>query len=306
MRVHFKPAVSQDKIDGTICQYYIYKMEPIVNYMEDVEKKLAKELAELFSNMREQRDTMSLQGIEDMYSSKPLEGVIYEPYLKIPMSLGPRTGHYYSTDFILPKNEYVIFKNETTHQQQNGQHWNAPTYNCIALTNYGRCFLTKQVIEERNFPTNCFMGYNTYTPDTIIKLDQIPYKIPKQLFDTFLLAFKLGNYHTPSLHSSNTEPIKTLSHTTASLQELNKEFYEFAGKWKPHMTELATLDVDTMRQTIVDNAQCIEELKGKEERIEQQNKNLQAELKQLKEEKATLEKEKARLLPLEKYKDAVG
>jgi predicted nuclease with TOPRIM domain len=149
------------------------------------------------------------------------------------------------------------------------------------------------------------MGYNTYTPDTIIKLDQIPYKIPKQLFDTFLLAFKLGNYHTPSLHSSNTEPIKTLSHTTASLQELNKEFYQFAGKWKPHMTERATLDVDTMRQTIVDNAQCIEELKGKEERLEQQNKNLQAELKQLKEEKAILEKEKTRLLPLEKYKDAV-
>ena len=71
------------------------------------------------------------------------------------------------------------------------------------------------------------------------------------------------------------------------------------------MTEHATLDIDKMRQTIIDNAHCIEELKGKEEIIEQQNKNLQAELKQLKEEKAILEKEKARLLPLEKYKDAV-
>jgi len=280
-------------------------MDSVVNYLEDTEKKIAKEMGELFNKMRDQRDTMSLQGIEDMYSSKPLEGVIYEPYLKIPMSLGPRKGHYYSTDFILPKNEYVIFKNETTHQQQNGQSWGAPSYNCIAITNYGRCFLTKGVVECRDFPTNSFIGYNTYSPDIIIKLDPIPYKFPKQLFDTFLLAFKIGNIHIPSLHSSNTEVIKTLSATTSSIQELNKEFYLFAGKWKPHMTAHATLDLDTMRQTIVDNAHCIEELKGNEERLEQQNKNLQAELKQLKEEKVALEKEKARLLPLEKYKDAV-
>ena len=280
-------------------------MEPIVNYLEDAEKKLAKEMAELFSKMKEQRDSMSLQGIEEMYSIQPLEGIIYEPYLKIPMSLGPIKGHYYSTDFILPKNEYLVFKNETTHQAQNGQSWGAPTYICIALTNYGRCFVTHRVIEERNFPTNCFMGYNTYTPDTIRKLDPIPYKIPKQLFDTFLLAFKIGNFHIQSLHSSNTEVIKILSDTTASLQELDRDFYIFAGKWQPHMTACATVDVDIMRKTIIDNTQYIEELTGKEKILEQQNKSLEAELKQLKKQNASLEKEKAKLLPLEKYKDAV-
>jgi len=274
-------------------------MEPILNYLEDTERKIVKEMAELFNKMREQRDIISLQGIEEMYSIQPLEGIIYEPYLKIPMSLGPRKGHYYSTDFILPKDEYLVFKNETTHQSQNGQSWCAPVYNCIALTNYGRCFLTKQVIEQREFPTNSFMGYNTYTPDTVIKLDPIPYKIPKQIFDTFLLAFKLGHSVYPNIH------LGLLSDATSSLQELNKEFYLFAGKWKPYITEHATLDVDTMRQTIIENMQSIQQLKANEENLEEQNKSLQAELKQLKEQKAALEKEKDKVLPLEKYKTAV-
>jgi hypothetical protein len=96
-----------------------------------------------------------------------------------------------------------------------------------------------------------------------------------------------------------------LSDATNSLEELNKEFYLFAGKWKPHMTEHATLDVNKMRQTIIDNTNSIEELKGKGESLEQQNKILQAELKELKQQKTILEKEKARLLPLEKYKETV-
>ena len=290
-------------------------MESVVNYLEDTEKKLAKEMADLFSKMREQRESMALNGIEDMYSSKPLEGVLYEPCVRIPMSLGPRPGHYYWNDFALPKDEYIIHKHETTYQHQRGQSWDAPTYKCIALTNYGRCFLTNQVSEGRDFPTNSFIQYNgTYSPDNnrpVIKLEPLPYKIPASILRALKMGMGISGIPITSLHCPNTRGgvneavIKTLSDTTTSLQELNKEFYNFAGKWKPHMTERATLDVDTMRQTIIDNAHCIEELKGKEERIEQQNKNLQAELKQLKEEKANLEKEKAKLLLLEKYKDAV-
>ena len=60
-----------------------------------------------------------------------------------------------------------------------------------------------------------------------------------------------------------------------------------------------------MRKTIIDNAKSIEELKANEESLAQQNKILQAELKELKEQNVNLEKEKTRLLPLEKYKDAV-
>lgn len=303
--------ISSYKIDNLLAYLHVHTMEPIDKYMEDNKIKIMKEVSEIFSKMRDQRDTLSHAGIENMYSYKPVEGVLYEPYLKIPMSRGPRPGHYYSTNFILPKDEYVIFINESTNQRQNGQSWDAPTYNCIVLTNYGRCFLTKRVIENREFPTNSFMGYNTYVPDTIIKLDPIPYKIPKQTFETFLLAFKLGNIPITSLHPGVREPeesagaIKYLSDATSSLQELNKEFYLFAGKWKPHMTEHATLDVDTMRQTIIDNTQSIEEMKEKGENLEQQNKRLQAELKLLKEQKATLEKEKAKLLSLEKYKEVV-
>jgi chromosome segregation ATPase len=89
------------------------------------------------------------------------------------------------------------------------------------------------------------------------------------------------------------------------LQELNKEFYLFAGKWQPHMTQYATLDIDLMRKTISENKRSIEELKNKEESLEKQNKKLLIELNELKNQKAALEKEKTKLLPLEKYKEAV-
>lgn len=290
-------------------------MEPVVNYLEDAEKKLTQEMANLFSKMREQRDNMSLEGIEDMYSYTPVEGVLYEPCVRIPMSLGPRKGHYYWNDFTLPKDEYVIFINETTYQHQRGQSWDAPTYKCIALTNHGRCFISNQVTECRDFSTNCFIQYSgTYSQDInvpIIKLDPLPCKMPTNLFKTYALAFKLACTPVTSLHCPNTRGgvnevvIKTLSDTTASLQELNKEFYLFAGKWKPHMTEHATLDVDSMRQTILKNADSIEILKANEASLELQNKCLQDELRELKIQKAALKEAQAKLLHLEKYKMAV-
>ena len=290
-------------------------MDSVSNYLEDAQKKMAKEMAELFSKMREQSDTMSLDGIKDMYSLKPLEGVLYEPCVRIPMSLGPRPGHYYWNDFTLPKDEYIIYKHETTYQYQRGQSWDAPTYKCIALTNYGRCFVTNQVSEYRDFTTNSFIQYNgTYSPDInrpIIKLEPLSYKIPAIILRALKIGMGISGIQITSLHCPNTRgginegAIKTLSDTTTSLQELNKEFYLFAGKWQPHMTEHATLDVGKMLQTINENSNSIQDLSEKNRELEQQNKRLQAELQELKEQKTSLEKEKARLLPLEKYKDAV-
>lgn len=285
-------------------------MESVVNYLEDTEKKLAKEMADLFSKMIEQRDSMVLNGIEDMYSSKPLEGVLYEPHVRIPMSLGPRPSHY-NNDFALPKGEYIIHKRESSYQQPRER---SSTYKCIALTNYGRCFLTNQVSEVRCPTTNSFIEYNGIYPDnniSVIKLEPLPYKIPASILRALKIGMGISDIPMDSLHCPNTRGgvnevvVKTLSDTTTFLQELNKEFYQFAGKWKPHMTEHATLDVDRMRQTIIDITHSNEELKEKEESLTQQNKILQAELKQLKEEKAALEKEKTKLLPLEKYKEAV-
>ena len=269
-------------------------MESVVNYLEDTEKKLAKEMADLFSKMRGQRDTISHEGIEDMYSIKPVEGVLYEPYLRIPSSVA---SHYNSTNFILPKDEYVIFTKKTTIQENSRPY--ACTHICIALTSHGRCFMTNPVTEARDFATNCVIHYNTYTPDTIIKLEPIPYKIPKQIFNTFELAFKLGGY------GSGGWTIKIALDATNTIQELNKEFYLFAGKWQPHMTEHATLDIDKMRETIIENTNSIQDLSGKNRELEEQNKRLQAELQELKEQKTSLEMEKARLLPLEKYKEVV-
>jgi hypothetical protein len=291
-------------------------MDTVVNYLEDTEKKLVKEMAELFSKMRGQRDTMSLQGIEDMYSYEPVEGVLYEPCVRIPMSLVSSAsdrvdGRYYWTDFALPKDEFVIYKRET--HKPRDQHNSRDTFNCIALTSHGRYFLTKQVQGENPFGSYQYVGI--YSPDAnrpVIKLEPLPYKIPTSILRALNLGMSISNIPQDYIHRPQSwSPaiqlgvLKTISDTSASLQELNKQFYLFAGKWKPHMTEHATLDVDTMRQTIIDNAHCIEELKGKEVSLEEQNKSLQAELKELKEQKTSLEKENTRLLPLEKYKDAV-
>jgi hypothetical protein len=257
---------------------------------------------------------MSLQGIEDMYNIEPIEGVLYDPCVRIPMTLGADSkpappGHYYWTDFALPKDEYVIYKRETYKPRDAREpRW---TFNCIALTSHGRYFITKLVHGENPFGSYQYVGI--YSPDAnrpVIKLEPLPYKIPTSILKALNLGMSISlipqDYiHCPQNHNPVVPVLKTISDTSASLQELNKEFYLFAGKWKPHMTEHATLDVDTMRQTIIDNAHCIEELKGKEASLEEQNKILQAELKQLKEEKAALEKEKTKLLPLEKYKDAV-
>jgi hypothetical protein len=290
-------------------------MESVVNYLEDTEKKLMKEMAELFSKMRQQRDTLSLQGIEDMYAYTPVEGVLYEPCVRIPGP--PSLGGYYCSEYKLPKDEYVVMTKQS--QSGNTQQYQSAVYTCIALTNYGRWLLTQPISENR-----AFGGYSYHSPanDThihcathgqspsnilpIIKLEPLPYKMP----EFFIRTYKLGMGTADPAYCTHSYRIpeyveKSISKATDSLQELNKEFYLFAGKWKPHMTDCATLDVDRMRQTIIENGQCIEQLKANEESLEQQNKKLQAELKELKEQKATLEKEKTKLLPLEEYKKAV-
>jgi hypothetical protein len=287
-------------------------MEPIISYLEDAEKKLMTEMSELFNKMREQRNSSALQGIEDMYSSKPLEGVLYDPCVRI-----PAYGGYYCSQYKLPKDEYVIIIK--TAQSGNTQQHPGMIMACIALTNYGRFFLTQPIFENR-----AFGGYSYHSPANdshihcathgqppsgilpIIKLEPLPYKMPEFFIKTYRFGMGVADpaYCTHS-HRIPENVEKSISKATDSIQQLNKEFYLFAGKWKPHMTDHATLDVDRMRQTIIDNTHSIEELKRKEDSLEQQNKILQAELKQLKEQKASLEKEKARLLPLEKYKEAV-
>ena len=269
-------------------------MDSLVNYLEDVEKKLTKEMSELFSKMRNQRDTMSLTGIEDMYYSKPIEGVLYDPCVRIPSKLG---GNYYCSNIILPKNEYVIFISVSDHSD-NGRHF---THKCIALTNYGRCFVTNPISGYQD-------SYTSTDIPSIINLDPLPYKISAYFFKIFLLGFNIGNISIHSLHAQDGNryrALQVLADTTDALKELNKEFYLFAGKWQPHMTDQVTLDVDTMRQTILENTNSIQDLSEKNKELEEQNKKLQAELQELKEQKASLEKEKTKLLPLEKYKDAV-
>jgi hypothetical protein len=284
-------------------------MDTVVNYLEDTEKKLMMEMAELFNKMREQRNNTSLEGIEDMYIIQPLEGVIYEPCLSISGPEGKSNYAYVK----LPKDEYVIHSFRHHYVVSNHPH-NGNAYYCIILTNYGRLINTIPITSSRGpFDSNIADG----SPTTLTKIETLkilPYKFPSWFYNTFiklnksLLTFMGGGYTCSNSHSvypSGESLNKLAFDTTISLQEIAKEFYLFAGKWKPHMTAHATLDVDTMRQTIIDNTHCIEELKGKEKMLEEENKRLQAELKQLKEQKATLEKEKAKLMPLEKYKDAV-
>jgi len=290
-----------------------YRMEPVSNYLEDTEKKLVKEMSELFSKMREQREVVALKGIEDMYSLKPLEGVLYEPCVRIPLTLSNLGIRYNSAYVRLPKGEVVIdiFRH---HYSINNAPSYAESYYCIALTNYGRLINTMPVMLSRG-PFDSSLNDNSPTTLTTVEnLEILPYKMPSWYYNVFkklhdkLHLFLGGGYTTSNSHSacpSQENLNKIALDTTTSLQELNKEFYLFAGKWQPHMTEHATLDIDKMRQTIIENSNSIQDLSGKNREIEEQNKKLQAELQQLKEQKTSLEKENARLLPLEKYKDAV-
>jgi len=87
-------------------------MEPIVNYLEDAERKMMNEMTELFSKMRGQRDAMSLEGIQHMYDYKAIEGVLYVPCVRIPGTSG-----YYCSEYKLPEDEIVIYKSESTYRQ---------------------------------------------------------------------------------------------------------------------------------------------------------------------------------------------
>ena len=289
-------------------------MEPVVNYLEDTEKKLAKEMAELFSKMREQREAIALKGIEDMYSLKPLEGVLYEPCVRIPLSLSNLGTRYNSAYVRLPKDEFVIdiFRH---HYTINNPPFYGDGYYCFALTNYGRFINTMPITSSRG-PFDSSLSDNSPTTLTIIEnLEILPYKMPswyynlfKKLHDKLSLFLGGGGYTISNSQSScpsHTNLNKIALDTTNTLQELNKEFYLFAGKWQPHMTERATLDIDKMRQTIIENIDSIQDLSGKNRELEEQNKKLQAELQDLKEQKASLENERVKLLPLEKYKEAV-
>jgi hypothetical protein len=291
----------------------IYKMTSVSNYLEDTEKKMVKEMAELFNKMREQRDIMSLEGIKDMYSCKPIEGILYEPCVRIPLTLSNLGIRYNSAYVRLPKDEVVIhiFRH---HYSINNAPSFAEWYYCFALTNYGRLINTMPVMLSRG-PFDSSLNDNSPTTLTIIeKLEILPYKMPSWYYSVFkkihdkLHLFLGGGYTTSNSHSTcpSQEILnKIASDTTISLQELNKEFYLFAGKWQPHMTEHATLDIDKMRETIIENTDSIQDLTEKNRELEEQNKSLQEELKELKEQKANLEKEKTKLLSLEKYKEAV-
>jgi hypothetical protein len=62
--------------------------------------------------------------------------------------------------------------------------------------------------------------------------------------------------------------------TTACLQKLSKEFYLFAGKWQPHMTDKAELDIEGMRETIVKNTETIASLEEKNRKLEERSLEL--------------------------------
>jgi hypothetical protein len=238
------------------------KMETPVNFLEDAEKKLMSEMAVMFDKMKTQRDAFSMSGIEDMYDIPPIEGVIYEPYLKIPITTAP--GIYYTTNKKLPKNEVIVYSGE----YMKGEEGDYFVYCCCAVTNYGRIF-----IQERR---NCGRGtgqrgweneaYFVNVPITV--LDPLPYKLPKWFLEVFKSGNSLHNIHSAGDSRACAEK------TTACLQKLSKEFYLFAGKWKPHMTDKAELDIEGMRETIVKNTETIALLQEKNRKLEERSLEL--------------------------------
>jgi len=281
-------------------------MDPIVNYLEDAEKRLLNEMGELFSRMREKRDSTSLESVEDLYKLQPIEGVLYEPCVRIAGSA--LQGGHYCSEYKLPKDEYVIYKNEFSHQQQYGQQWGPQRLICLAVTNYGRCFITRE-----NYKNESYGGYTCYSPANdstihvashgqvptnikpIIKVEPLSYKMPSYLCEALVLGLKLGAASQGSAlfgyqlwDSVPDHSLKIISDTTGSLKELNKGFYLLATKWRSHMKEFGAVDLGLMRRTN-------EELQGK-------HLTLEDELRVLKEKNAALERENTKLGD---YKSAV-
>jgi len=238
-------------------------METSVNFLEDAEKKLMSEMAVMFDKMKTQRDAISMSGIEDMYDIPPIEGVIYEPYLKIPITTAP--GIYYTTNKKLPKNEVIVYSGE----YMKGEEGDYFVYCCCAVTNYGRIFIQERRNCGRGTGQRGWENNDAYiVNDSITVLDPLPYKLPKW----FLEVFKSGN----SLHiiHSAGDSRACAEKTTACLQQLSKEFYLFAGKWKPHMTDKAELDIEGMRERIVKNTEIIASLEEKNRKLEERSLEL--------------------------------
>ena len=183
-------------------------MESVVNYLEDAEKKLRQEMSALFSKMREQRDTMSLEGIEDMYTHTPVAGVLYEPCLRIPLTLSNLGTRYNSAYVRLPKDEFVIdiFRH---HYSINNHPSHIDCYYCFALTNYGRFINTMPVTTSRGPFDSSFSDSSPTTLTIIENLKILPYKMPSWYYNLFkklhakLSLFLGGGGHTSSnSHSS--------------------------------------------------------------------------------------------------------
>jgi hypothetical protein len=255
-------------------------METPVNFLEDAEKKLMSEMAVMFDKMKTQRDAFSMSGIEDMYDIPPVEGVIYEPYLKIPKTTAPGI-YYHSTKLIeyenepyrngykiygikLPKNEVIVYSGE----YMKGEEGDYFVYCCCAVTNYGRIIIQERKScsrghEERGWGRDVSVGN-----DSITVLDPLPYKLPKWFLEVFKSGNSLHNIHSAGDSRACAEK------TTACLQQLSKEFYLFAGKWKPHMTDKAELDIEGMRERIVKNTEIIASLEEKNRKLEERSLEL--------------------------------
>jgi hypothetical protein len=278
-------------------------METPVNFLEDTEKKLMSEMAVLFDKMKTQRDTISMSGIEDMYDIPPIEGVIYEPYLKIPItntsipsSYG--TGKYYHSIKLaikLPKNEVIVYCREWQCERQEYYY----KYCSYAVTNYGRI-----ITQERTYcggGQGALVGWGpdgSVGNDSITVLDPLPYKLPKWFLD----VFKSNNLNISGYFVDITP---WAQETTASLQKLSKEFYLFAGKWKPHVTDKAGLDIEGMRETIVKNAETIAFLREEARKLEGRYSILLLQNQQLTTTSHALLSKNEQNQNLIKYKEAV-
>ena len=182
--------------------------------------------------------------IEDIYTIQPIEGVLYEPYVRIPCTNSQVKSHpvtlYYGSNYTLPEGEWVVYVKETFHQWQRGQTWDNPKWHCIAVTNYGRFIRLQDISKDiQPFSSGQYWQYSPPDNSKIIKLEPLQYKLPTWFLQSFILHDIM--YADPNTPNSISFPgpghwgqagtlTESLNSTTTTIQQINKEFHLFAAE----------------------------------------------------------------------------
>ncbi len=268
-------------------------MENAINLVKEIEVNLTKHMTGLVQKLKNDFTEEAYKGIETMYDIKPLEGVKYDKCVMIPY-----TGNYYHyAPYRLPENEYVISVSKMCINRTD--QYGSDTICCSALTNYGRILDTTPVYCSRDgyassklFDDNHIGEY--HNKKQIKVCEPLAYKIPK-------VAFDLGCGQSIPVQVNADE--NSYKEQFERIQQINKEFYNYIGKWQSFMKDNITVNVDEIRATNESQKKNITIMESQIENLIETNKRLEEELDKVKKDFEEYKEEQKDYKELVKWKE---